>query len=619
MNVMKKLFALVLALTLVLGLSLPAFAAEGDEPVPEAPKTTTITIAGVTNHDFVGYELMSVTTKESSSGAASELKYGYSVNDKYKQHIIDTLNQDVNQVTSGSEFLADDANDTKIIDAISKLQATLDRNYAYTSERNRKTSAYFAAKLYDRIQADETITPDASWNNSETVTVEQGYWLIIDVTDINGKENEMNSMALLDTAARDTITINAKAYATTSDKYVDDENDSIHGTNGSGETVNNNTSEDGLVGWEVADHDIDDVIPYSIQGFLADDAGQYDYYSFRIQDTMSKGLTLVEETTGEHKMTMFINEAEKTLAKKGTEAAANAQFVYELETLADGSTVMNVYPNYGYTKQDGTEVEASKDNGGDILKTFPEGTKVDSINRASYDLRYFCVLNENAVMGETGNPNTSVVYISNDPNSDSIGHTVEQETIVYTYEIQIYKVDEDNNPLAGANFDLYKFIGKQGGNREDIPSDDSWVHGGQANTWGVWEKVADKPNKISEDGTLFTFTGLDAGYYKLVETVTPDGYNKIDDIIFELEATHTTTLNGGETLTYIGTRPILNSHQVMEGSVETGVIGITIINHSGTELPGTGGMGTTLFYVIGATLALGAAVVLITKRRMNIQ
>ena len=120
---------------------------------------------------------------------------------------------------------------------------------------------------------------------------------------------------------------------------------------------------------------------------------------------------------------------------------------------------------------------------------------------------------------------------------------------------------------------------------------------------------------VNEGQTTFTFTGLDDGTYRLSETKTPDGYNTIDPIIFTITAEHDiesedprlTSLNGDSATGEI----------TFEAASEDGSLTTTVVNKSGAELPETGGMGTTIFYVLGAILVLGAGVLLIARRRTD--
>ena len=104
--------------------------------------------------------------------------------------------------------------------------------------------------------------------------------------------------------------------------------------------------------------------------------------------------------------------------------------------------------------------------------------------------------------------------------------------------------------------------------------------------------------EITTDATgKFTIQGLDADTYYLTETAAPAGYNK---------------LAGPVTI-------VIGANGVVNGTTEApqGVDEVKVLNQSGTELPSTGGMGTTIFYVLGSVLVLAAVVLLVTKKRMN--
>ena len=130
-------------------------------------------------------------------------------------------------------------------------------------------------------------------------------------------------------------------------------------------------------------------------------------------------------------------------------------------------------------------------------------------------------------------------------------------------------------------------------------------------------------------GTSFEFKGIDDGDYVLVETTIPTGYNAWPAEAFTVEATHTTSadidpdtgkvdgtddyvltnLEGGDLFT--------DDNGTVTLEAEKADLNTTIVNESGSTLPETGGMGTTLFYVFGAILVLGGGVVLISRRRME--
>lgn len=204
---------------------------------------------------------------------------------------------------------------------------------------------------------------------------------------------------------------------------------------------------------------------------------------------------------------------------------------------------------------------------------------------------YNATLNENAVIGSKGNPNKAKLEFSNNPNDEQggKGETTWDTVIVFTYKTVINKVDSGNTPLTGAAFKLEK------------------------NKNGTWTTV--KEFTADDTTTTFSFEGLDDGTYKLTETATPAGYNTIDPIEFTITATHD-IISDNPTLSNLSgnatTGEIIFTAKKDEGSLTANVV-----NNSGLELPETGGIGTTVFYILGGILVIGASVVLIVRRRMN--
>ncbi|MBO5976381.1 MAG: LPXTG cell wall anchor domain-containing protein, partial [Oscillospiraceae bacterium] len=148
--------------------------------------------------------------------------------------------------------------------------------------------------------------------------------------------------------------------------------------------------------------------------------------------------------------------------------------------------------------------------------------------------------------------------------------------------------------LTGAEFTLEKYN----------KATDSWIAIDQVETTA---------------GAVFTFEGLDDGNYRLTETETPDGYNSIEPIEFTVTADHDIVWE-----TQIRTE-VLNS---LSGNVTTGEIEFTVDtaagplssdveNMAGIELPETGGIGTTIFYIVGGLLVAAAVILLVTKKRMS--
>lgn len=318
-----------------------------------------------------------------------------------------------------------------------------------------------------------------------------------------------------------------------------------------------------ITNWQdSADYDIGDEIPFKLEGTVASNYADYSKYYFTFHDIEEKGLSF-----NENSVKVYVGDSDTPLDTQ----------LYTVTTsgLSDGCTF---------------EVALAD------LKTIVDvqaGTKIR--------VEYTSTLNSKAVLGEQGNVNRARLEFSNNPNYEGDGRPETGKTpwdyvIVFTYKTVINKVDKNNSPLAGAEFTLSKKLAD--------------------NTLQTISVVK------SDDGTVFTFSGLDDGTYVLSETKYPTGYNQIDDITFTISADHTITWEYGDGT---GRNNILTT---LSGNKVTGEITFTsdksngqlsadIINNKGTTLPETGGMGTTIFYVVGVILVLGAVVLLITKKRMS--
>ena len=569
-KIMKKAFAMILAIMMVLSLAATAFAA-GD--------TTNLAVNTGTseaNRTFNAYKVLSVT----NAGEA----FNYTVIPAYRTVLASALNIDTTD-------MAEEAIDAAILAGIEGLA---------TGEAVR----HFADDLYRAIQAAGIAADITGWDGS-TKEVEQGYWLIADVTDLT-EESESNSLVILDTAGETDVTVHLKADKTTSVKEVDDENDSV-----SDDIAGN---EDGRNWQDTSDYDIGDEVPFKVEGQLANDVTSYSYYSFKIVDTVSEGLTHLGNTAEDTNIQLVFNGTVQTIKAAGAEGEAD--WVYEI----NGQT-LTVYPNYGYTRNDGTAVEASAANGGDLLKLFPEGTSHDKINSSTFTLRYNCLLNENAAIGAEGNTNDAKSIVSNNPYGDGFGETPLTGTVTFTYKFVVDKVDPNGNPLTGAEFALYKFVaeGKApyageetvAATAEEAILNDAYFNHPAANSYGKFVEV-DRLT-INDEGTEFTFNGIDDGYYVLIETVVPAGYKGIEPVEFHVVASH-------DNMQLIELKAVVKggSSQAIDGDTATGTLTAVIENNSGSELPSTGGIGTTIFYALGGLMAVSAVVLLVTKKRMAV-
>ena len=175
-------------------------------------------------------------------------------------------------------------------------------------------------------------------------------------------------------------------------------------------------------------------------------------------------------------------------------------------------------------------------------------------------------------------------------------HTEHDTTTTYTWKLPIYKYHKDGETkkaLAGAKFILYKGTEE---NREYAQVTDGKLTG--------WTKTKEEATKlVSGDDGMIAVEGLDADTYYLEETKAPDGYNKLAGPV-KVEISHTVSAEGA-TMTNTLKQD------------KTDVTRVEIENKSGTELPSTGGIGTTIFYVLGSILVIGAVVLLIAKKRKS--
>ena len=347
-----------------------------------------------------------------------------------------------------------------------------------------------------------------------------------------------------------------------------------------------------LTDWQdSADWDIGDHVPFQLTGKVADDYDKYEKYYFAFHDTEGTGLT-------------FDNNAKVYV--DGTEITTG--FTVVTSDLDDGCTFDVVFEN---------------------LKQVTSA-KVGSV----ITVEYTSTLNENAVIGQKGNPNTSHIEFSNNPNGEQkgTGKTPDDTVIVFTYKSTVTKLDEKEAALKGADFTLYKEVqSTYTGAKTGAAIKENFANGVIADALQAAKYYVEVTNKEGDtSGNVFSFKGIDDGTYVLVETTVPAGYNAWDAEQFVVTATHTTEANIDPDSGKVagGTDYILTAltGESLFGDAGDGTItlaadkadlDVSIVNQSGSVLPETGGMGTTIFYILGTILVLGAGVLLITRRRMN--
>ncbi len=483
------MLALLAAFALVLAMAVPAFAAN-------------ITING-TGKNYKAYKLLNATV----SGTGADKKISYTVNEKYTE------------ILKAATSVTDAKNIIKAIE--NKTDAAAIRS--------------FANDVYAKIKAAKT-TEDYTSTGKNFTDVDKGYYLIVE-TELND-EADTYSLVMLNTADQDSVTVDSKEDSPTFEKKIKEKNDS--------------TGDE--TGWQDgADYDINDAVPFKLQGTIPQNYGAYSTYKYVFHDKMSSGLTFNVDSVA---------------------------------VKVDGKTITSGYSVVTTGLKDDCTFEIQFDN----LKDISEVEAGSTIT-----VKYDATLNDKAVIGSAGNPNQAKLEYSNNPYDDGTGKTPWDKVIAFTYQLVANKVDKDGISVEGAGFTLYKWSDEE-------------------------NKYVAVGNEI-KGVTTFNFKGIDAGKYKLVESTVPDGYTKAEDLEFTVVATYDT-----ENLEpKFGTLTIKAGDKVIsegEGNVFTvnlaaGSFTTNVVNLTGTTLPSTGGMGTTVFYVVGGGLMAVAVVLLVTKKRME--
>lgn len=575
MKRIRSLAAILLSLTMMLLLAVPAFAAGAYSITIQKDKE---------GHTYEAYQIFAgdVSSDEVQGGNAegpilSNIIWGRGVDKTQYAALLAALKADA---TIGAKFIGiNDAADAAAI------AAALDG-----------ATAADAAAFANVVSGFLSGTLTQSTYNGGVYTIgglDSGYYL---VKDQNGSlEGDADTATEYIVQVLGNVTMEPKdSDIPTVEKKVSEEDYRLD--DGYGYTYN-----------DVADWDIGDSVPFKLIGSIPD-MSAYDTYEYIFTDTLSDGLTLETDRINVY---IAINKNDE---------------VREYVPLTEGEDYTLNTDNVG--ANGGGSFTISFDD----LKTAPF---VNEENRKYVIVTYDATLNANAEIGLPGNPNSVDLQFSNNPNGDGLGRTAEDTVIVFTYELDGTKVDGENaeKMLRDAQFVLLN-----GGHTQVARIENGklagWVDfpGGYDNTnyaeipYETWTEFNKAMNVImtSDAEGAFGVAGLEDGTYYLMEIQAPDGYNLLEH---DLEVTITATTANGQNwngvantaLTALAVQTQLGETAPVDGTgnVETGAVGIQVTNNHGATLPETGGMGTTLFYVIGSLLVAGAGILLVVRFRMG--
>lgn len=590
MKLLKKSISVMLTALMTLAMTIPAFGAAETTPAGVKHKYE---VYQIFTGDFSGDDTNPVLSNV-KWGSNAKLPAGVDIGDDVSKNTLDTL--------TGERFAAQSEN---------KQAAELATYANFNSE-----PVQFGDKSYIEVEGAGDITVNVS---------APGYYLVRDVPGSQEGDNANYALYMV-RVVNNELTIKAKVGVPEVDKNIKVNGEDKKDSNGA----------------------IGDKVNYEFIGTMPDNIDLYNTYFYKFTDTLSKGLDY--------------NNDIRVVIRNGNDDVDVTSYFYKQVSAYNEITGTTITVGMKDIK-----VLTFSDETYQPIATIAKDTKVV--------VTYSATIRDNAVIGDKGNPNKVDLEYSNNPNESGTGTTPPPETpdeptpdhptgktpesqvVTYTTELAIHKTMEGSDLPTGVEFTLKginlnkvnvetgeQFIEAEDGTyykladgtyTEQKPVEDSETQKGNseyyANDGKLYKKVgtsntvtvpvADKQvtAAVGEDGYL-TFAGLSEGEYTLEETKTPDGYNTINPIKIVI-----TYQNGKFTVKWTQTD---ENNNVQSGNGLTGdknviaddqdnTFSTEILNKKGSLLPSTGGIGTTIFYIVGGILVVGAAILLVTKKRMS--
>lgn len=413
------------------------------------------------------------------------------------------------------------------------------------------------ARAFAKAVAPYLTNPSVSTAGDDTYTIanlDSGYYLVKDKDNTLTNADDFYTAYLMKVVGN--VTAAPKGDKPTLNKQIK------HNENG----------EWGVVG----DNQIGDNVEFRTITKVPNTSG-YTKYDYIIHDTMSAGLTSNVKTSAD--ITIKVNDATVLPAEYYTVTANGNSFSVQI----------------------------------DILKAIQDGKLAHDNELYTY---YTGVLNADAKVYDEGKQdNVAYLEYSNNPNVDTDkGKTPEKKVYDWTFKMGINKVNENGGQLTGAKFALSKNgtlkVTDMNCNDEGIPAVTTGLIG--------MVKISDGEYRVAVDGDTNVVYVVDAGNpvikglddaidYYLYETKAPAGYNLMSEPVhFVISASYAADGSNYTSVTV-----------TVGAAAASDTLSANVVNKSGSTLPETGGIGTTIFYVLGSLLVVGAGVVLITRKRMG--
>lgn len=508
------------------------------------------------NHDYIAFQIFKGVISSKDNPTLSDVTWGSHITNPD-----DFLKKLKDAPIIGAQFHSIDATDATDAATVQKVLAVISK--WHDSDDDSIAFARFVCHyLYSNGAAPDS---DIVGGNSSITIPEAGYYLIVDTINFSNGDyyHAYNSFLLVNVPqavqTSYNVTINHKVVKPTVEKKVYDNFDNQDGTS---------TGDFG----SSADHAINEKFQFQLIAKLPagrDEGRAYDYYdkyTVCFNDTLSEGITY-----------------------DGLDSVV-------IESNGTPYDITNDSSKYDI------DISNLKSQNSFVVKIHDVKNCVANLNDgATITVTYTAHLNDKAYVniagGSTSNINKVYLTYSNNPKDESsIGKTPESTPVyVYTYQLNNTKYHDDDNPnnvLAGAGFRLYSDKDCTEEQEIKLKMNDDGTYSRDFSTEGKGVEM------ISGQDGQFNVKGLDAGTYYLKETTPPDGYSACKVIPVTIKADHSR-----------------NDQVNLEGSNLTN--DIVNIKAGGITLPSTGGIGTTLFYVVGGGLMVAAIVLLVTKKRME--